>query len=286
MVRTGSLLKIGHIFDEELIERRDRPDVASLLQELRNGPLSLDIFKFGRAYTDVALPLDCLREVDNLAVACTTPFADWWGSLPQASRKNVRLAEKRGVVVRPVTFDDALVEGIKEIYDELPVRQGRRFWHHGKDAEAVRLENSTYLARSQFVGAYARDQLIGFTKYIRVDNTAVLIQILAKETERERKPMNALLSHTVSLCSEQGLSTIVYGKYRYGAGESSLAEFKRRNGFSEVTYPEYVVPISSWGRAALAGGFHRGLREMLPASAVASFRRARAAALRGLGRGR
>jgi hypothetical protein len=280
------LLKIGYIFDEELIERRDRPDVTRLLQELRNGSLGLDILRVGRAYTDLELPLECPREVDNLAVAGTTPFEDWWASLPQVSRRNVRLAEKRGVVVRPVTFDDALVEGIKEIYDELPVRQGRRFWHYGKDIESVRLENATYLARSQFVGAYVRNELVGFIKYIRVDNTAVLIQILAKESERERKPMNALLSHTVALCSEQGLSSIVYGKYRYGEGDSSLTEFKRRNAFSEVTYPEYIVPMSNWGRAAIAGGFHRGLREVLPASAVTIFQRARAATLRGLGRAR
>ena len=36
----------------------------------------------------------------------------------------MRRAEKRGVVVREVPFDDDLVRGIVEIYDETPIRQG------------------------------------------------------------------------------------------------------------------------------------------------------------------
>lgn len=286
IVSTGSLLKIGHIFDEELVEKRERPDIGGLIKELRAGPLALDVVTFGRAYTDMQLDLDCPSEMDNLAVASTTPFEKWWASLPQASRKNVRLAEKKGVVVRAVAFDDDLIRGIKEIYDESPVRQGRRFWHFGKSLDEVRLENSTYASRSQFIGAYVQGALIGFIKFIRVDNSAVLIQILAKESERDRKPMNALLSHAFSMCSEQGLTSIVYGKYRYGRTESSLLEFKRRNAFSEFAYPVYNLPLSPWGKFAVAAGLHRGLREALPAPVVATYVGTRAKILRALGRGR
>jgi hypothetical protein len=284
--RTGKLLRVGELFDEELLEARERPELKELLEEVRSGPLALDIFKVGRAYLDVELDLDCPRDYDNLAVANTCNFEDWWTSLPQASRKNVRLAEKRGVLVRPVPFDDALVEGIKSIYDESPVRQNKRFWHYGKSLEQVRLENATYLARSQFVGAYLDDELIGFIKFIRVDKTAVLIQILAKDSERERKPMNALVSGTVALCNEQGLTSLVYGRYRYGAGESSLAEFKRRNGFSEVAYPVYIVPLTRWGKVGVSRGLHKGLREVLPGPVVGGFLKARATVLHGLRRGR
>ena len=42
-------------------------------------------------------------------------------------RNKVRKAAKNGVVVREVPFDDALVQGISAIYNESPVRQGKRF---------------------------------------------------------------------------------------------------------------------------------------------------------------
>ena len=40
--------------------------------------------------------------------------------------------------MRRVPFDDALVRGISRIYDETPTRQGRRFWHYGKDLDAAK----------------------------------------------------------------------------------------------------------------------------------------------------
>ena len=150
--------------------------------------------------------------------------------------------------MRPVAFSDELVTGIKQIYDETPVRQGRRFWHYQKPLERVRMLNSTYLDRSQFVGAYVADELIGFIKYIRVDQTAILIQILAKDGHRDKRTINALLRQTVELCSRQGLALLTYGKFDYGLNqESSLTEFKRRNGFTELRFPRYFVPLTLMG---------------------------------------
>src|SRR6202007_3187530 len=108
-------------------------------------------------------------------------------------------AEKRGVNVKIAQFDDEFVRGIQGIYNESPVRQGRRFWHFGKNFETVKRENATYLDRSDFIGAYFNDELIGFIKIVYVDCIATLMQILAKEEHHDGRPMNALLAKAVEL---------------------------------------------------------------------------------------
>ena len=90
----------------------------------------------------------------------------------------------------PGGVDDDFVKGIKAIYDETPMRQGRRFWHYQPSRSRARCEamNATYLERSQLVGAYLENEMVGFVKYIRVDATAVLIQILAMDAHRDKTP--------------------------------------------------------------------------------------------------
>jgi hypothetical protein len=164
-----------------------------------------------------------------------------------------------------VPFNDDLVRGIQGIYNETPVRQGRRFWHFGKPFEAVKLENATYLERSDFIGAYFHEELIGFIKIIHVDRVATLIQILAKNEHRDKRPMNALLANAIRLCEQKGASFLVYGKYAYdGNRNSALAEFKRRNGFEEVKIPRYFVSITLAGRLAIKLKLHRGIKGWMP----------------------
>lgn len=266
-IATGKWLKTAQLFDEELIEKKDLPDPATLISELRKGPLPADVFTFAftRRIGNSESHYDFPFEWDNLAVVSTTSFENWWNALPQESRKNVRLAAKRGVTVKTVAFDDSLVSGIKRIYDETPIRQGRRFWHYRKDLDRVRLENATYLERSHFIGAFLKDELVGFIKYIRVDHAAVLIQILAMDAQRDKRPMNALLKHVIELCEQQGLSTLIYGKFSYGINQnSSLSEFKRRNGFIEVRFPQYFVPLTLKGKLAVSTGLHLGIRNVIP----------------------
>lgn len=265
IIRTGRLLAVAQLYDEELVEARNFPTLDEALQRIRAGRLGADLFTYARPFDPLNGPPDCLQVPDNLAIVSTRSYDEWWTALPQEARKNMRLAAKRAVTVRPTNFDDALVAGIKKIYDELPVRQGRRFWHYQKPLERVRMLNATYLERSQFVGAYFENELIGFIKYIRVDRVAILIQILAMESHRDKKTVNALLRQTVELCHQQGLEILTYGKFDYGVNENStLTEFKRRNGFIRHDFPRYHVPLTALGRLALAIGLHAGWRGLIP----------------------
>lgn len=283
VIVTGRFLRTAKLFDEELVERAHAPSPWAAIDAMRDARLRADLLTFAAPFesSSNAYPYPVVE--DNLAVLSTKSYDDWWTQLPQESRKNVRLAAKRGVVARPAEFDEQLVAGIKRIYDETPVRQGRQFWHYARDIGRVRMMNATYLPRSQFIGAYVGDELVGFIKYVRVDEIAVLIQILAMESHKEKRPIYALLQQAVELCHCQGLEFMTYGKFSYGVDrESTLSEFKRRTGFAEHRFPRYFVPLTMLGNLAVRTGMHLGWRNALPIELTTFVHRARASVLRGV----
>ena len=62
----------------------------------------------------------------------------------------IRKALKSGIEVRLEEFTDSFVQGVKGIYDESPVRQGKRNRHYKKDFDVLKVEHGTFLDRSQF----------------------------------------------------------------------------------------------------------------------------------------
>ena len=178
-------------------------------------------------------------------------------------------------MIREVPFDEALVTGIWEIYNECPVRQERLFPHYGKSVEQVREMSATYLDSSIFIGAYNSGKLIGFIKLV-VDDTrtqAGMMHIISRLQARDKAPTNALIAHAVRSCAERNIPRLVYAKFAYGKKtQSSLSEFKERNGFQRVDIPRYYVPLTKWGAAALSIGLHHRLIDRLPESLAAKLR--------------
>lgn len=264
IVCDGAWLKIARVFDE-IWQEHPVTDPTAIVQTLRTSDLGADLFTFAQRLPDTR-PLHSYQlSHDNLAVADTRDYAAWWNSLPQESRKNTRKAQKRGVIIRPVAFSDELVASIKGIYDETPVRQGRRFWHYGKDLATVKRENASYLERSEFIGAFLGEELIAFIKLVHVGRGARIMQILAKNAHYDKHPMNALLATAIESCARRSAEHLIYGQYVYGnKRSSSVTEFKRRNGFHEVLLPRYYLPLTWRGTVAIAGKFYRQLNELLP----------------------
>jgi hypothetical protein len=266
VVVTGTWLQRATVRDEDLVEGEIVEEPRRFLREIKERRLRADLLTFGQKIPDTTPKYQHHFEWDNWAVIPVTAYSEWWEErLPQETRKNVRRAAKRGVTVKEVCFDDDLVKGIHEIYNETPVRQGRRFWHFGKDFETVKRESGTYLERSEFLGAYFNDDLIGFVKIIYVDRVATLIHILSKNAHQDKRPINALLAKAVEVCSQRGISFLVYGKYTYDGNQNSpLTEFKRRNGFEEIRYPRYFIPLTAKGRLAIQLGVHNGVKALIP----------------------
>jgi hypothetical protein len=71
-------------------------------------------------------------------------FDDWWKNLNFKARNKARKAQKCGVELRPAKLDDVFVRGVQVIYNESPLRQGRKFLHYGKSFTTIK-------ARLEFV---------------------------------------------------------------------------------------------------------------------------------------
>ena len=270
IVTEGKWLKIASIHDEDWFEGDLVKNPESLIASIKNQQFDVDIFTFAERFaTRAHFPYS--TECDNIAVVPITSYKEWWEKrLPQETRRNVRIAAKRGVVVKVVPFNDELVRGILEIYNETALRAGRPFWHYGKSFDDVKRENSSYLERGVFLGAFHGAELIGFIKMVKIGKVASIMQILAKNSHADKKTSNALIAKAVEVCANDHISHLEYCKYSYGNDEKSLlTEFKRRNGFERLNFPRYYIALNWKGALAMKLKLHLGLREILPCSVLA-----------------
>ena len=265
VIVTGNWLKLAAVQDEELIEGETVSDPQSFVFQLRESQLKADMFTFAQKLGDTTPKYRHHLEWDNLAVIRITAFSEWWEKRVESSvRRAVRKAAKSGLVVKPAEFDDEFVGGIVEINNETPIRQGRAFWHFQKSFEAVKEENSTYPGRNIFLGAYYENELVGFIRMICVGGEASIIQVLSKMKHYDKRPTNALISKAVEICEQRGFTCLIYCNYVYNDPDSSLTEFKRRNGFEQVLVPRYYIPLTFRGEMALRLGIHRGIINVIP----------------------
>jgi hypothetical protein len=269
----GRLVRIGKLVGDKWKFLDDPEQVVS---ELRKSHPRVDIFTFMQRLPETSPKYDYPMEWDNLAVLPVSTFDDWWTKqIGFKARNKAKQASKKGVVVRETPFDDALAKGIWEIYNESPIRQGRRFPHFGKSFEQVRRMSSTFLDTSVFIGAYLGDELIGFIKLTMDDSRtqAGLMHIVSMIRHRDKAPTNALVAQAVRSCADRGISHLVYSNFSYGKKErSSLSDFKERNAFQRVEIPRYYVPLTGIGWAAFRMGLHHKFADRLPGPLIAKAR--------------
>jgi hypothetical protein len=145
------------------------------------------------------------------------------------------------------------------------VRDGRLFWHYGEDVHTVKQGLATYLDRSEFIGAYWGEELIGFLKMVYVDQVATIFHIISMDEHYDKRPTNALIAKATEVCEKRGISHLIYGKFIYGnKRRSSLVEFKRRNGFQQVNFPRYYIPLTLKGEPFVRLRLYRGFSGLLP----------------------
>jgi hypothetical protein len=275
---TTRLCRIAHV-DADDYKFLDDPE--AVVSELRRTKLGIDLFTFLQKLPETSLKYPYPFEMDNLAVLRISTFEHWWTKqIGFKARNKAKQAEKKGIVVREVPLDDALLTGIWHIYNESPVRQGRRFPHYGKSLEAVRKMSTTFLDSSIFIGAFDGDRLIGFIKLtIGNSNTqAGMMHIVSLLEYKDKAPTNALVAQAVRSCADRGIPHLVYAKFAYGKKlRSSLSDFKERNGFERIDIPRYYVPLTGWGSLAFRMGLHRSILDLMPDSVGAKLRDARSA---------
>jgi len=278
VVTRGGLVKIASLDGEKYLVL-DEPIPA--IETLRSGGARADLFTFLQRLPESAPKFDYPFEMDNLAAMPITTYEDWWNKqIRSLARNRARQAEKRGVTLRQIPFDDETVRGIWEIYNECPVRQGKAFPHYGKSIETVRKISATFLDTSIFIGAFFEGKMIGFVKLV-ADQTwtqANLMHILSLVSHKEKAPTNALLAQSVRACADKGIKYLVYQNFVYGNKQGDgLSNFKEINGFQRFDVPRYYVPLTRWGSFALSAKLHLPLADRLPKTVAAKLRQLRTA---------
>ena len=276
-IRTNRrLIRIGYL-DGEGYQFLEDPELG--LQALRESESRIDLFTFIQPVSDRVPKYKYPMEWDNLATLKISTFDDWMmHQINSKVRNKIRKAEKSGVAVREVPFDDSLLRGIHTVYNESPVRQGRRFWHYGEDLETIRRIKATFLDRSIFIGAFFEENLIGFAKLVANEDwtQAGLMHIVSMIQYQDKAPTNTLIAQAVRSCARRGISYLWYANFSYGRKrEDSLANFKRYNGFHRIEVPRYYVPLTAAGRVGLRIGLHHSIADLIPEPLAVTYRRIR-----------
>ncbi len=272
----GRLIRIARL-EADGYQFLDDPE--ALLNGLRRCGSRIDLFTFMQKLSNRSPQFAYPMEWDNFAALPVSTFDHWWTQqLGFKARNKAKQAEKKGVTVREVAFDDNFVRGIWEIYNECPVRQGRLFTHYGKDIAIVLKEEATFLDSSIFIGAFLDDKLIGFAKLVcdQTRTQAGLMNIVSMIQQRDKAPTNALIVQAVRSCAERQIPYLVYSRFAYGKKQpDSVSDFKKRNGFEQIDLPRYYVPLSPFGWAALRLNLHRNLSDLVPEPISAKIRELR-----------
>jgi hypothetical protein len=278
VILNGRLICIARLEGEgyEFLEGDPQP----FLDALRTTNTRIDLFTFTQRLPETSPRHNYRLEWDNFAAVEITTFGEWWNhQINKKTRNKARLAAKTGVVLREVPFSDELVQSIWQIYNECPVRQGRQFYHYGKDVNTVYREEATHLDRAAFVGAFSGNEMIGFIKLVadETNTQAGLMNIVSMIKHRDKAPTNALIAEAVRLCAERGIRYLVYSRFAYGKKErSGISDFKEHNGMRRIDVPRYWVPLTRKGSLALQLGFHKPLRSRVPEPVLFRLRELRA----------
>jgi hypothetical protein len=277
IVVSGKAIRIGRIDGDSY---RFIEDPEPIITELQASGRRVDLFTFLQRLPDTSPRYRYPMEWDNVAAVEVKSFDQWWNEqLGFKARNKAKQAEKKGVVLCEIPFSEPLVQGIWEIYNESPIRQGRKFFNYGKTLDTVRREAGTFLDCSIFIGAFFQDKLIGFTK-LTMDETgtqAGLMHIISMLQHRDKASTNALVAHAVRACSQRGIRYLVYSHFAYGnKTHDTLSDFKERNGFRRIDLPRYYIPLNPVGHVARHLGLHLSLHHHLPEGLIATFRKYRA----------
>ena len=261
LVVTGRFLKRASLRSEfhVLLD-----DPLSFLREIKQSGLRADIVTFIQEIQDSVPKYPFRYELEKMAVLPITTYDDWFKKqLTFKPRNKLRKALKSGIEIRLEELNEPLLQGIKAVYDETPIRQGKRNYHYGEDLTKIRREHSTFLDRSQFIAVYDAGQIVGFAKVTFSQGCGIVMNFLSKVSHRDKAVNNAILAKMVEICADRQLKCLVYGHWGSDATRG-LVEFKTANGFQCVAIPRYFVPLTGLGRLALSAGIHQGLVHRIP----------------------
>jgi hypothetical protein len=257
IVTEGRFIKIARLRDAWY---DDVENPEALVNSINKYRIKCHIFTFFQRVPHTEPMFNYYMEPYGVAVIKIKSYEDWWNSIGKKTRYMIRKAQKSGIEIRVSNLDSKFVQGISDVYNETPIRQGKKFPHYRDSLEKVQKENGTFLERSLYLGAYHQDEFVGFMRIVVEKEFADVLQLLSKVAHRDKAINNALLAKSIDLCSKRNIEYLAYGDLGIGG----LDEFKRHNGFSKMDLPRYFIPLNCIGRAAMRIGFHKNASNLLP----------------------
>jgi hypothetical protein len=207
-------------------------------------------------------PRSWIKSSDNIGLLHFTDYEGWLESIGKKTRNMIRKAEKSGVKTEMIEPGEKLAEGIWKIYNETPIRQQRAFPHFGVSLKTVR-DGLASVTNTTYIGAFLENELVGFIQLVHGDNIAIISQILSMQKCWDKAVNNALIAKTVEICSNKGVSWIMYGRM---GNHPTLDSFKESNGFKKLLLARYFLPLTSKGKLAINLKLNRELKDSLPPS--------------------
>ncbi len=255
---SGRVLKIAKL-RHEWFEYLDDP--MAFIGEIRRAHVA-DILIFLQEAHIERPSFSFRKEVASNSLLTFKSFDDWWNGLHFKARNKARKAQKSGVELRPAKLDDDFVRGVEVIYNESPLRQGRKFTHYGKNFETIKNDLSSFPECTFFIGAYHKDKLIGFMKLFEGNKILRTVHIIANFADRDKCAMDALIAKAVEIADQKKIYHLHYGDWAH----RGLGAFRVKFGFERHDCPRYFVPLTWRGEWALKTGMHKPLRDRIPQS--------------------
>jgi hypothetical protein len=253
--RVPRIAKLRHEWFEylaapaEFIAEAKRAQVADILTFLQEAHVERSTFPFH-------------KEAASASLLTFTSFDGWWTGLHFKARNKARKVQKTGVELRPAKLDDDFVRGVEKIYNESPLRQGRKFTHYGKTFATIKEDLGSFPECTFFIGAYHQNELVGFMKLFEGEGILRTVHIIATFAHRDKCVMDALIAKGVEIAGQRGIRHFHYGDWAY----RGLGVFRVKFGFARHDCPRYFVPLNFRGRLALKLGLHRPFRDRIPQS--------------------
>jgi len=234
-------------------------DPKAMIKALQDKPMA-DLFTFVAEVHNGPVDYPFYKEIASASVMKVPPYEEWWKNLDFKVRNKVRKAQKSGVELKTEPLSDAFAAGVEKIYNECPIRQGRKFHHFGKSVARIKEDLSSFPESTCFVGAYHAGEMIGFMKLYQGNNIMRTVHIIAMLSHRDKPVQDALIAKAVEICNEKKIGFLHYGDW----DTRSLGAFRMKHGFEQHDCPRYFVPLTARGKLMLKLKLHHPLRERLP----------------------
>lgn len=258
----GKYVKKAEVRDEW---DQDIEDPEFVLEVLKNCGIRIDYFTFIQRLPDSRPKYNYFMEWDNVAAIPIDSFQNWHtNQIRKQTRNRLKKGKKSGVTIKKIELGDDLFNGISGLYNETEIKQGRKNWHFNISIEKVKRINSTFSERCDFIGAFYKNEMIGYIKIVYSDKYARTMGILCMEKHRNKYAMNLLIAKAIEICADKNVPFLTYAKFDYGkVGSATLQEFKKNNGFEHIILPRYYIPLSIYGKLYIKTKLYKG-KNLLP----------------------